>query len=496
MVEFPNFIIVTPHKKPLLQTNLMSTFDNFFESFFYKSKQNAALIIDLEGKVIAINPAFVENFGYSEKDLIGKSASVLFTKSDQEKDLFKKEIAQVLQRGQSFDNNYFVKSDQTITWVRGESVFVKSIDGTSFILKIIQDIHDQKITENALRSLNDFNENILSSIEDVVIVLDEKMNVIKANKSFAKLFRSRPPDISSLNFADLVRPYDKSGDLIMSLKDSFHTKKGFSNKQIDLVISITDIRTYDISCSFMDSSFDNDLLLIVHDITAYKLLEKEKEDVMGFVAHELRNPLSNVILCNELMSEALIERDEDLIETMLQKSKNNTARLQKMITELYESTKINSGYMQLEISDFNFSDIIKEAIETVEVLQPAYQITLNGNPDINISGDRYRLIQVLTNYLSNGLKYSNGKTTVWLNISHDKKNLTVSVKDEGLGIPKEQLPYVFERFFRVEKTRNIEGIGLGLYLCRQIIHAHKGRVWAESEEGKGSVFYFSIPTVQ
>ena len=152
--------------------------------------------------------------------------------------------------------------------------------------------------------------------------------------------------------------------------------------------------------------------------------------------------------------------------------------------------------MQLEISDFNFSDIIKEAIETVEVLQPAYQITLNGNPDINISGDRYRLIQVLTNYLSNGLKYSNGKTTVWLNISHDKKNLTVSVKDEGLGIPKEQLPYVFERFFRVEKTRNIEGIGLGLYLCRQIIHAHKGRVWAESEEGKGSVFYFSIPTVQ
>lgn len=473
----------------------MNTFDNYFESFFYNSKQNAALIIDFDGIVNAINPAFIKIFGYSEIDLIGKNWSILFTKTDKQKELFKKEAAEVLQHGQSFDNNYLVKKDQTITWVRGESVLVKS-NGVFFILKIIQDIHEQKITGNALRALNAFNENILRSIEDAVIVLDDKMNVIKANKAFAKLFRSGAPEISSLNFAELVEPYDKTGDLIMAIKNSFHTKKGFSNKRIEMVISITDTRTYEVSCSFMHSSLDKNVLLIVHDITAYQELEKEKEDVMGFVAHELRNPLSNVILCNELMSEALKEKDFESIESMLEKSKNNASRLQKMISELYESTKINSGHMQLQISEFNFFDAIKEAIETVEVLQPANQITINGNADIMIRGDRYRLIQVLTNYLSNGIKYSNSKTKVSLNITHEEKILTVSVKDEGLGISKEQLPYVFERFFRVEKTRNIEGIGLGLYLCRQIIHAHKGRVWAESEEGKGSVFYFSIPLIQ
>lgn len=493
IAEFTNFITVTPSQT--FTKKSMNTFDNYFESFFYNSKQNAALIINLDGIVTAINPAFTTIFGYSQKELVGKNASVLFTKADKQKELFKKEVAEVLQHGQSFDNNYLVKKDQTITWVRGESVLIKSNE-VSFILKIIQDIHEQKITENALRSLNAFNENILRSIEDVVIVLDEKMNVMKANKAFAKLFRSGVPEISSLNFAELVKPYDKNGDLIMAIKNSFHTKKGFSNKQIEMVISITDTRAYDVSCSFMHSSLDKNVLLIVHDITAYKELEKEKEDVMGFVAHELRNPLSNVILCNELMSEALIEKDLELIESMLQKSKNNASRLQKMISELYESTKINSGYMQLQISEFNFLGAIKEAIETVEVLQPAYQITVNGNADIMLSGDRHRIIQVLTNYLSNGIKYSNGKTKVSLNITHDEKTLTVSVIDEGLGISKEQLPYVFERFFRIEKTRNIEGIGLGLYLCRQIVHAHKGRVWAESEEGKGSVFYFSIPFMQ
>jgi PAS domain S-box-containing protein len=474
----------------------MQTFHNYFESLFKNAKQNAVLIIRMDGTVTAFNPAFIENFGYLEDDLIGKNASVLFTLADQKKELFETEAAKVLKYGQSFDNNYFVKKDQSVTWVRGESVLVKNESG-SFILKIIQDIHEQKITENALRSLNAFNENILRSIEDVVIVLDEKMNVIKANKAFGKLFRYSPaPEVSSLNFADLVKPYDKNGYLVMAIKNSMRTKTGFSSKQIEMIISITDVRTYDVSCSFMQRGMDKNVLLIVHDITAYKELEREKEDVMGFVAHELRNPLSNVILCNELMSEALKENDFDLAESMLEKSKNNASRLQKMITELYESTKINSGYMQLQISQFNFFDAIREAIETVETLQAAYQIKVNGNASIMVMADRYRLIQVLTNYLSNGIKYSNGKTIVTLNITHDEKTLTVSVKDEGLGISKEQLPFVFERFFRVEKTRNIEGIGLGLYLCRQIIHAHKGRVWAESEEGKGSVFYFSIPLIQ
>lgn len=474
----------------------MNTFDNHFESIFNQSKQNAVLIMDIHGVITAINPAFIETFGYSEGDLIGKNANTLFTKADQDNGLFKKEIEQVLSTGQSFDNNYLVKADQTITWVRGEAILIKSDTGTPFILKMIQDIQEQKISENALRSLNSFNEEILRSIEDVVIVLDEKMIVIKTNKAFSSLFKATPPKLSNFDFAKLIRPYDKNENLLIAIKNCFVKKKGFSNKQIEFVISPTDIRAYDVSCSYMYGLRGKYVLLIVHDITIYKQLEKEKEDVIGFVAHELRNPLSNIILCNELIGEALSEHDNQLAESLLQRSKNNASRLQKMITELYESTKITSGYLPLDISEFNFFEVVKEAVETVEVLHPSYLITVNGNANITITADRYRIIQVLTNYLSNGIKYSNGKTTVSLNITHDEKTLTVSVKDEGLGISKVQLPYVFERFFRVEKTRNIEGIGLGLYLCRQIIHAHKGRVWAESEEAKGSVFYFSIPLVQ
>lgn len=474
----------------------MESFENFFESLFYNARQNAVIITDENGIVTAINPAFKESFGYSEMDLLGNHANILFTTEDQKDGLFKKELKQVINEGQSFDNNYFVNKDQTITWVRGESMLVKTPAGDKFILKIIQDIHEQKISEIEIRELNDFNENILGSIEDVVIVLNEELKILKTNSAFSKLFRQGVPDISIVNFSEIIKDYDKKNELIPSIRDAFQNKTGFSNKQIDLEISHTDRRYYDVSCSFMHSSQDKNVLLIVHDITAYKELEKEREDVMGFVVHELRNPLQNVNLCNEILSEALDEMDVKLAKNMLQKSRNNVSRLQKMITELYESTKVNSGYLKLEISEFNFADAVKEAIEIVEGTRPSYHVGVNGNIDILVKGDRFRLIQVLTNYLSNGIKYSEGKSSVILNVTHDEKSVTVSVRDEGLGISHEQLPYVFDRFFRVDKTRNIEGIGLGLYLCRQIIHAHKGRVWAESEEGKGSVFYFTIPLLQ
>ena len=168
-------------------------------------------------------------------------------------------------------------------------------------------------------------------------------------------------------------------------------------------------------------------------------------------------------------------------------------RLNKMIGELYDATKLNSGNFELEKTWFDFEDMIEEALDTLEVLHPDYSIIVEGECSSPVYGDRYRLIQVVTNFLSNGIKYSNNKTQVVIRLREENGLVTVAVKDEGLGIPAKQLPYVFDRFFRAEKTRNMEGIGLGLYLCSKIINAHDGKIWAESEEGKGSVFYFSIP---
>ncbi|MDQ6902935.1 MAG: PAS domain-containing sensor histidine kinase [Bacteroidota bacterium] len=467
---------------------------NYFETLFHNAQENTVLLIDEEGMVIAVNDAFTRAFGYHSDDIIGNSMDILFTEADQMKGMPEKELKSVLTTGQGADNNYLVSKQGKLIWVSGESVLVESKEGQKCILKIIQNIHQQKISELALQSMNEFNESILSSIEDVVLVIDKNMHVVKANKAISTIFKFNEPDFEKINFGDLIRPYDVFDEVQNSIQNAVSTKKSFSNIPIEIETASGEKRVFDVSCGNMQhTDWENNVLVVIHDITVHKQVEREREDVIGFVAHELRNPLANLVLCNEIMSEAIKENNYEEINDMLQRSKNNVSRLNKMIAELYDATRVNSGNLILDISTFNFRKMVDEAIETIQGLQPLYNIIVNGDGNFSVQGDKYRIIQVVTNYLSNGIKYSNGKTNVTLTITHNDKTVTVSVKDEGLGISKKQLPFIFDRFFRAENTRNLEGIGLGLYLCRQIIHAHKGHVWAESEEGKGSTFYFSIP---
>ncbi len=467
---------------------------NYFEALFNNAEENNILLMDEDGVIATVNRAFTKSFGYKPGEIIGENMAILFTEEDRKKNKPEKEIAEVLKKGQAYDNNYIVSKDKTITWISGESVLLKNNENDISILKIIQNIHQQKISEASLKRMNEFNESILSSIEDAVIVLDKNMNIIKANRAFATIFKNYTDKVQKINFADFIHPFDAFKELLNGVQNAIVTRSGFSNIPIEIEISPGERKIFDVNCSPMQYvNTGNNILLVIHDITVHKQVEREREDVIGFVAHELRNPLANLVLCNELMSDAIKENNQEDINDLLVRNKNNVSRLNKMIAELYDATRVNSGNLKLDITSFNFEGMIREAIETIEVLQPSYNIAVKGDGNFEVNGDRYRLIQVVTNYLSNGIKYSDGNNEVILTITHDSKKVTVSVKDRGLGISSNQLPYIFERFFRAEKTKNLEGIGLGLYLCRQIIYAHGGQVWAESEEGKGSTFYFSIP---
>lgn len=463
---------------------------NYFDGLFQNTKQNTVILMDKEGIITEINTAFTEAFGYTDKEIIGKHTKILFTEEDQKQGLPERELKTVLETGESKDNNYLVHQNKTVTWVKGESLLIKNDKGEISILKLIQNIHDQKTYENLLQQSNEFNESILRSIEDIVIVLDSKMKLLKANKAFREIFAD-VHGTENLDFKDIIKPYDAKDELQNKIQSTIITRAGFLNKEIEIETGEGNRRVYAVSCTPMEDN--NNVLLVLHDITIQRYAERQREDIIGFVAHELRNPLANIVLCNELLEETLHERNLKDAADLLQRSKNNVMRLNKMIADLYDATKVGSGNMQLDIADFNFEEMVKEAIKTIEVLQPEYEIIKKGHADIIVRGDKYRLIQVLTNYLSNGIKYSKGTNKVELAVEHNKNGVTVAVKDKGLGISKDQLPYIFNRFFRAEKTKNLEGVGLGLYLCQQIIKAHEGKVWVESEEGKGSTFYFSIP---
>jgi len=465
---------------------------NLFEVLLNKAEQNSVLLMDKKGFVTIINKAFTHCFGYKEKDIIGKSASILYTPEDLESGLFERELERVNTVGRASDNNYLVNKDQSIVWVSGESLLIKNNKGDSCIFKVFQNINRIKVFEKDVQLLNDLHTIILSSIKDVVIVVDQKFDIIQVNDAFNNLFTKVTYSNSLLNFNELIKPYDPENYLRDDIQKVMNSMQGFTNRQVEIQME-RGARSFEITCSPLSSFNQKNLLIVIHDITAYKQMEKEREDILDFVAHELRNPLSNVKLYNELMMERLKENENEQLINILNKNNNNVRRLNSMISELYEATKINAGYLNLNISEFNFEEVVKEAIDSIKGMHPEYNIIVKGDETVKLTADKDRLLQVIVNYLSNGVKYSSGSVNVVLTVTHDADILTVSVKDGGLGIPKEKLPFIFDRFFRAEKTMNIEGIGMGLYLCRQIISAHKGKLWAESEEGKGSTFYFSIP---
>jgi PAS domain S-box-containing protein len=463
----------------------------FFEILFNRSRQNSILIINTNGIIVDVNKNFLKTFGYTAEELIGKKNNLLFTHEDRELGLPEIEMQKVLSEGQAKDNNYLLNQDHSRTWVAGESVLVENRNGEKIIVKIIQNIQQIKLSEASLRVMNEFNENILGSIEDIVIVIDQNNEIIKSNREIKDVFRVGE-DKDTNNLVELLKDHvDQS--VHNHILDCIGLEEGFKKTEIELENSLGEKNFYTLTCCPLINSEERRVLVVIHDITEQKHAEREREDIIGFVAHELRNPLANIVLCHEILNDAIENNNTNEMNDMLQRSKNNVMRLNKMIAELYEATKANAGNLLLDIKAFNFQDMITESVETIKSLQPFYNIIIKGNGNIDVHGDKFRLHQVVTNFLSNGIKYSNGSRVVLLTVSHDDKNVTVSVRDEGLGISASQLPFIFERFFRAERTKNLEGIGLGLYLCRQIIYRHHGKIWAESEEGKGSTFYFTIP---
>ncbi|MBS1606532.1 MAG: PAS domain S-box protein [Bacteroidetes bacterium] len=466
---------------------------DYYRSLFANAKMNSVLIIDPNGIILEANRAFLSSFGYSEADIVGENFSILFTQADQKKDLPLRELRTVIDEGQSFDNNYLVNKNKTLTWVSGESLLLTNDRHEKLILKVIQNIHAQKESEFSIIRLNNFNENILGTIEDGVIVLDENLKILKANRSFTQIFNFSDKDVSKIDFKAFISTFDINSELYNAILGVFQSKSNISRIQLEMDSPGMERRTFDISCTQLaEEGEQTRILLIFHDITAQKQFEKQREDILNFVAHEFRNPLTNVILNIDLVDEMLKEKNLDEFRGFMERTRVNAQRLKRLINELYKTTKLISGNFDPERSVFTLEEVIDEAIESVQQVHRQFTISKKGDPQVPLFADKEKLIQVITNYLTNAVKYSNGNYDIEVGCFLEGDSVVVSVRDYGKGIPAKDLPYIFNRFYRAQKTKNLEGLGLGLFLSRQIVTAHGGRTWVESEEGKGSTFYFSL----
>ena len=224
-------------------------------------------------------------------------------------------------------------------------------------------------------------------------------------------------------------------------------------------------------------------------------LNRAKSDFVSIVSHEFRTPLTGIQGFSEMM------RSEDLtLDEMREYAgdiNKDAQRLNRMINEMLDLDKMESGRMPLHRERVDFNTVVSDAVAQVRPTAPTHPVSLRLDPDVApLFGDRDKLTQVLANLLSNAVKYSPNGGEIVVTTRREGESIHLLVRDHGIGIPREALESIFERYGRVESraTRAIRGTGLGLPIVRQIVQLHGGTVWAESTIGAGSVFHVTIPT--
>ncbi|CAH0174980.1 MULTISPECIES: PAS domain S-box protein [unclassified Pedobacter] len=229
------------------------------------------------------------------------------------------------------------------------------------------------------------------------------------------------------------------------------------------------------------------------DITEQKLDEIRKNDFIGMVSHELKTPLTAINGFVQVLQRKAKKDEDNYAIIALDKAHSQIRKMTAMINGFLNVSRLESGKLLIEKTNFSLDELLKETIEETYVSQSSHQIILNPTCEVNINADRNKIGNVLSNLISNGLKYSDNGTRIEITCKLHDTEVEIQIKDEGIGIKPEDIDKLFERYYRVQGNHTISGFGIGLYLSAEIIERHGGQIWAESEEGKGSVFHFTLP---
>lgn len=234
----------------------------------------------------------------------------------------------------------------------------------------------------------------------------------------------------------------------------------------------------------------------------YKKLAEElqtalhtEEEFISIASHELKTPITSINAFLQVLLEMHPELKDDRTNYMLTRSKAQVDRLINLIRELLDVTKIKAGKLDLNFEQVCLNNILDDVIHDHSSTITTHTIIKTGESNTKVKCDKVRIEQVISNLLTNAAKYSSNSDKIIVTIQEDKKNVQIDIQDLGMGIAKENLPKVFDRFFRAHGTDGgmLSSLGLGLYISADIIKRHHGKIWADSKIGKGTTFHFSLP---
>ena len=396
------------------------------------------------------------------------------------------------------DNIRLKKINQKVKdLIAGDYSQVLDMQGSSEITNITNNLNDLseviRLTQENLEQESKRLHSILSYMTDGVLATNRRGKITMINDMAKKQLGVQKEEVLNKSILELLKIEDEYElrDLITQVPELMIDSQDANGEYLSLRVRFALVRR--------ESGFISGLVAVLHDTTEQEKEERERRLFVSNVSHELRTPLTSVKSYLEALDEGALT--EPIAPDFIKVSLDETNRMMRMVTDLLHLSRIDNATSHLDVELINFTAFITFILNRFDQIRGQdeekkydlvrdYPIT-----SVWIEIDTDKMTQVIDNILNNAIKYSpdGGKITVTMKTTDDQ--MILSISDQGLGIPKQDLPRIFDRFYRVDRARSRAqgGTGLGLAIAKEIIKQHKGFIWAKSEYGKGSTFTIVLP---
>jgi two-component system phosphate regulon sensor histidine kinase PhoR len=358
---------------------------------------------------------------------------------------------------------------------------IKQIENLSNAIASLKTAFDLQLL--TLKNENVRLSTVLEQLTDGVIIVDANGMIQYANPAAQRLFEIS--DVIGHSVIEVVRNHQ----LVDAWRRCQQTNE-MQSESVELPVRHQFLQLIAIPDAHASGS-----LLLVQDLTRVRRLETVRRDFISNVSHELRTPLASLKALTETLQNGAIT-DPDAAPRFLGRINTEVDALTQMAQELLDLSRIESGQVELILAPLAPKSLLNSAADRMRMQAERAGLKLSvkcGDDLQNIRADKSRLEQVLVNLIHNAVKFTKPGGEIALEAESIIGGVRFAVRDTGVGIPTESLSRIFERFYRVDRSRTGSGTGLGLSISKHIIEAHGGKIWAESDEGHGSVFYFVIP---
>ena len=367
------------------------------------------------------------------------------------------------------------------------------------MILIVDDSPENIISLQKVLEKNDFEVDTASSGEEALKKILKKSYVLI-------ILDVQMPGMDGFEVAEAISGYSKAKETAIIFLSAATANinlitKGYSSggldyisKPVDMNILLLKVKTF--YRIYEQSRALNEMQVALRaEIEFRKEAERKKDEFISIASHELKTPMTSIKGYIQLLERSLDKNDKETIRTRLHKVQNQIEKLNLLIVDLLDISKIESGKLKFNKKYFAFDDLLDHIIEVMQQSNPQVRILKKGNFEADIYADEMRIEQVIINFITNAIKYAPDGEEIHITTEMRGDDIYFSVRDFGIGMSQEHQQKVFEKFYRIEETSaRFQGLGIGLYICQEIIERHNGIIGANSIPDEGSEFYFQIPT--